>query len=247
MYGAKNREKALQRLTKALSEYHVGGVKTNLNFLRKLVTSKAFIEENIDTSFIEKHHDEIFNRETNDVVSAEVLNSLIKSAVLILLSQAKANNTLSTTDATSPWDQTNAWQLNDKCIHNITLELNSNEYNLTVEEAIENKSEPNKVNYLVSLNNTTHKCYGLIDNNLLTTTIDGIKSSVLATLENNNATLYTNQGATTIHHVQPDLGEHGDDESHGGLLAPMNGTMVSILVESGDIVSKISHLLLWKP
>lgn len=239
-----NREKALQRLTKALSEYHVGGVKTNLNFLRKLVTSKAFIEENIDTSFIEKHHDEIFNRETNDVVSAEVLNSLIKSAVLILLSQAKANNTLSTTDATSPWDQTNAWQLNDKCIHNITLELNSNEYNLTVEEAIENKSEPNKVNYLVSLNNTTHKCYGLIDNDLLTTTIDGIKSSVLATLENNNATLYTNQGATTIHHVQPDLGEHGDDESHGGLLAPMNGTMVSILVESGDIVSKDQPLVI---
>ena len=238
-----NREKALQRLTKALSEYHVGGVKTNLAFLSKLVTSKAFIEENIDTRFIETHHDEIFAPKAIDSASTETLNSIIKSAVFILRSQAKS--TLNARDATSPWNLTNAWQLNDKSIHHLTLKVDSNEYNVAVKETIEHI---NKVSYLVSLNNSTYNCYGSIEENHLTTTINGIKSSVLATLENNNVTLYTNQGTTTIHHVQPDLGDHSDDKNHGGLFAamnaPMNGTIVSILVKSGDTVTKNQPLVI---
>jgi len=237
-----NREKALQRLTKALSEYHVGGVKTNLDFLGKLVSSKPFIEEDIDTGFIEKHHDEIFAHATPDINSAETTHSIIKSTLLILLSQQQAN--INATDITSPWNQTNAWQLNDDCVHHLTLEHNASEHPVVVKEVTGNTNTLNNVTYLVSINDTTYRCHGVISNTQLITTIDGVKSSVLATLENNTVTLYSQQGATSIHHVQPDLGDHNGDEGHGGLLAPMNGTMVSILVNSGDTVTKDQPLVI---
>lgn len=238
-----NREKALQRLTKALAEYHVGGVKTNLEFLSKLVTSKAFIDEDIDTGFIEKHHDAIFNRKTNESLSNQASIDIAKSALLVLLLQNQSK--ASPADPTSPWNNSNAWQLNDKCTHKLTLEHNATEYNIEIEEvAGANNTPSNKVNYLISVNNTVFSCYGVVDKNQLTTTIDGIKSSVSATLENNTITLYTHQGAVVINNIQADLGDHGDDENHGGLLAPMNGTMVSILVKSGDTVTKNQPLVI---
>lgn len=238
-----NREKALQRLTKALAEYHVGGVKTNLEFLSKLVTSKAFIDEDIDTGFIEKHHDAIFNRKTNESLSNQASIDIAKSALLVLLLQNQSK--VSPTDPTSPWNNTNAWQLNDKCTHKLTLEHNATEYNIEIEEvAVANNRPSNKGNYLISVNNTVFSCYGVVDKNQLTTTIDGIKSSVSATLENNTITLYTHQGAVVINNIQADLGDHGNDDNHGGLLAPMNGTMVSILVKSGDTVTKNQPLVI---
>lgn len=238
-----NREKALQRLTKALTEYHVGGVKTNLEFLSKLVTSKAFIDEDIDTGFIEKHHDAIFNRKTNELLSNQGAIEIAKSALLVLLLQNQSK--VSPTDPTSPWNNTNSWQLNDKCTHKLTLEHNATEYNIEIEEiAGANNTHPNKVNYLISVNNTIFSCYGVVDKNQLTTTINGIKSSVSATLENNTITLYTQQGAVVINNIQANLGDHGDDENHGGLLAPMNGTMVSILVKPGDTVTKNQPLVI---
>ena len=54
------REKALQRLAKALSEYRINGVTTNIEFLYNLATCKPFVEADIDTGFIEKNNSLIF-------------------------------------------------------------------------------------------------------------------------------------------------------------------------------------------
>ena len=43
--------------------------------------------------------------------------------------------------------------------------------------------------------------------------------------------------------VDLDLGDTGDDSGSGGLTAPMNGTMVALLVEAGSKVSKGDALL----
>ncbi len=49
-----NRREALQTMSKALNEYHIGGVKTNLSFLREVFQSTLFIAGGYDTHFIEK-------------------------------------------------------------------------------------------------------------------------------------------------------------------------------------------------
>ncbi|KAF8899238.1 3-methylcrotonyl-CoA carboxylase [Infundibulicybe gibba] len=56
----RDRTEALRMLRKALDEYHVVGVSTNVEFLRTLAGNKAFIDEEVETGFIPKHFDELF-------------------------------------------------------------------------------------------------------------------------------------------------------------------------------------------
>jgi acetyl/propionyl-CoA carboxylase alpha subunit len=42
-------------MRRALAEYHVGGIKTNLPFHRKVMRHPAFIAGETDTGFIERH------------------------------------------------------------------------------------------------------------------------------------------------------------------------------------------------
>ena len=42
----------------------------------------------------------------------------------------------------------------------------------------------------------------------------------------------------------PDCGDSTSDDAHGGLVAPMNGTMVSILITAGDLVEKDQPLVI---
>ena len=50
-----NRQEAIQRMRRALQEYRIVGIKTNLPFLRKILEHPAFIKGEIDTHFIERH------------------------------------------------------------------------------------------------------------------------------------------------------------------------------------------------
>lgn len=48
----RDRTEALRILRKALDEYHVVGVSTNVEFLRTLAGNQAFIDEDVETGFI---------------------------------------------------------------------------------------------------------------------------------------------------------------------------------------------------
>ncbi|KAK7686497.1 hypothetical protein QCA50_010095 [Cerrena zonata] len=55
-----DRTEALRLLRKALDEYKVVGVSTNVEFLRILAGNQAFIDAEVETGFIPKHHDQLF-------------------------------------------------------------------------------------------------------------------------------------------------------------------------------------------
>jgi acetyl-CoA carboxylase, biotin carboxylase subunit len=52
---ADTRGAAIDRMRRALGEYHVGGIKTNLAFHRRVMRNAAFIAGDYDTGFIERH------------------------------------------------------------------------------------------------------------------------------------------------------------------------------------------------
>jgi 3-methylcrotonyl-CoA carboxylase alpha subunit len=52
----RDRTEALRMLRKALDEYHVVGVATNVEFLRSLAGNQAFIDEDVETGFIPVRH-----------------------------------------------------------------------------------------------------------------------------------------------------------------------------------------------
>ncbi|HVU52576.1 MAG TPA: acetyl-CoA carboxylase biotin carboxylase subunit [Polyangia bacterium] len=56
---ADTREAAIGRMRRALAEYHVGGIRTNLPFHRQVMRHPAFIAGDYDTGFIERHKAEL--------------------------------------------------------------------------------------------------------------------------------------------------------------------------------------------
>jgi acetyl-CoA carboxylase biotin carboxylase subunit len=52
---ASDRRAAIDRMRRALGEYHVGGIRTNLAFHRRVMRHPAFIAGDYDTGFIERH------------------------------------------------------------------------------------------------------------------------------------------------------------------------------------------------
>ncbi|KAB5547262.1 methylcrotonoyl-CoA carboxylase alpha chain mitochondrial precursor [Coniochaeta sp. 2T2.1] len=74
----KDRETAIRRMELALREYEVVGLSTNIEFLKKLCRSKAFIEGDVETGFIEKWRSELFRpRHTEDEVFVQAALALL--------------------------------------------------------------------------------------------------------------------------------------------------------------------------
>ena len=78
-----NRERALARLIRALGQYQISGVTTNIEFLKNLASSSAFVKADLDTGFIDKHEQEIFRKTDTDI------ESILPLACLYLTLQAK--------------------------------------------------------------------------------------------------------------------------------------------------------------
>ncbi|GJE89562.1 acetyl/propionyl/methylcrotonyl-CoA carboxylase subunit alpha [Phanerochaete sordida] len=92
---ASTRNEALRVLRKALEEYKVVGVNTNVEFLRALAGHESFEKGDVETGFIKKHYDSLFPTTTEP--SPEVL---AQAALFVVL----RDHPVSTPSAlSSPW------------------------------------------------------------------------------------------------------------------------------------------------
>ena len=54
-----NRSEAIRKADVVPSQFNVGGVETNIDFMRRILRSKAFKNTVVTTKFIEENHDEL--------------------------------------------------------------------------------------------------------------------------------------------------------------------------------------------
>ncbi|QBG37630.1 acetyl/propionyl/methylcrotonyl-CoA carboxylase subunit alpha [Litorilituus sediminis] len=237
-----NREKALQRLTKALSEYRINGVTTNIDFLYNLASCQPFVQEDIDTGFIEKHNDLIFHQN-----SQTLANELPIAALYLLLSNANEAQLKAkqSSDPYSPWHSTSAWRLNEAHVHQLILAHNEQNYDIEIEQ----KHQGSDSYYLISISQDnqlmqTVDCQGEIKGEHMIVNIDGHRSQATIAHDENKINIYRANGVFSFKHILPDYGSNEANDSNGGLTAPMNGTMVSVLVKAGEKVSKDQPLVI---
>ena len=98
-YGA-DREQAMSRLTRALNEYFVGGIKTNISLFRRILNDPDFRGAKIDTGFL----DRLLKREEDtsaDEEAAEV--AAIAAGLFAALDARIANGSKGATDTSSNW------------------------------------------------------------------------------------------------------------------------------------------------
>lgn len=92
------RAQAIRRLSRALGEYRIMGLKTNLPFHQKLVDSHHFISGKFDTSFIEHYWNPSVDESQLDPESAAILATLIahqsrqQSAQIVMPNERDTSN-----------------------------------------------------------------------------------------------------------------------------------------------------------
>ena len=224
-----SRERALDRLATALSEYRIGGTVTNLDFLYNLATTEAFAQADLDTGFIEKHAESIFHSRAQDIET-----ELPIAAIALLLHKQQARY-VATSDPFSPWQYPTGWRLNEPNLHKLTLHLHQQDHEISVEQCSEG--------YRVSANNKTVLISGELEEDQLRFDLLGHRQRAVLARTDDGFTLYLPNGACHFQEVMPDTGENSAAEGAGSLSAPMNGTIVTLLVEAGSEVEADTALL----
>lgn len=225
-----DRQRALSRLAKALSEYRIGGTVTNLPFLYSLATHPAFIEADLSTRFIENHNADLF---ATSAVNVE--RDLPLLAFAIFCAQEGEDRPLDCLDPYSPWQENSAWRMNSPNLHRVSLRYQTQEY-VAALQAVE-------AGFRIEINGNESVVSGRLDQNTFDVEVDGHRQRGALARDGDRFTLYLPDGARTFEHVSPDTGEHEDSDTAGSLRAPMNGTIVALLAKPGDAVEEGAQLL----
>jgi acetyl-CoA carboxylase biotin carboxylase subunit len=75
-----NREQVLNRMLRALEEYHLLGIRTNIPYLRKILKHPEFISGDYDTGFIPRRQEELLQSEAEKIRTEPI--ALAAAAIL---------------------------------------------------------------------------------------------------------------------------------------------------------------------
>ena len=228
-----NREKALARLTKALTEYHIDGVVTNIEFLYNLANSEPFRTEQIDTGFIEKNQDVL------QLNSEPEVQTLLPMAALYLMLSAQQTDTANHQDQYSPWSLGNAWRANEQHVQILELQVGDTYHQVQVVQA----GTGSQAVYNITVGQQEYHCSGVIAQNQLLSTINGHKTLANVTSRQDGYSVFCNGNVIRFNALKADLGDDEDNDADAGFVAPMNGTVVAILVEPQQSVEKGQTLM----
>jgi 3-methylcrotonyl-CoA carboxylase alpha subunit len=237
-----SRERALQRMRSALTQYRIGGTKTNIDFLYNLITSKPFAEAQLDTGFIENHREKIFHQSARDLAF-----ELPRATIALLLHLKQSAATTLSGDTHSPWNKKSSWRMNQTHKQAFTLHCHDMDHLVSIAHVGNQHSEqcgPQYENqYRVVTEFGTTDIVAHLDDDVLMIEIDGYRQRGVLARTNDEFTLYLPNGACHFRQVMPDTGEDEGTSQSGQLAAPMNGTIVALLVEAGATVEEGTPLL----
>jgi 3-methylcrotonyl-CoA carboxylase alpha subunit len=100
---ATNRQSATAKMVKALEEYTFSGLQTNIDYLKRILKSKPFIEGNTLTSFIKTFEKDLSPKELSDEDLALIIGAS-------LFSQPKVNRAVQLEKSVTAWDRLQAFR-----------------------------------------------------------------------------------------------------------------------------------------
>ncbi|MGC5702021.1 acetyl/propionyl/methylcrotonyl-CoA carboxylase subunit alpha [Pseudomonas sp. NFXW11] len=209
-----NREQARLRLLSMLDEFSIGGLKTNLAFLRRIVAHPAFAEAQLDTGFIPRYQEQL-------LPAATELDSNFWQAAAQAFAQSQPERVRSD-DSQSPWSAVNGWRSNLPAQTSLHLSCAGQDQ-------------------AVSLGAPTSGFQ--LQGERLWVEQQGLRREHRAIRRGD--TLYLNwQGEMhSITPYDPIAAADASHSHHGGLTAPMNGSIVRVLVSAGQSVEAGAQLV----
>ncbi len=216
-----NRETALARMERALSEYQVVGLTTNLPFLHRLVTHHAFATADLDTGLIARYQDTLLT--PPPAISAEELALLAVAEVL----------------ADNPDSRRASWRLNSVAQRSLRFDdLEDADRHWTVQISQQNGQ------FCVIVDQQRFELSAERQGARLIATLNGHRRQVDVFAQGAQRVLFSATRRVAVNRHNPfavnAAGVHGDTH----LKAPMPGRVVALLAEVGSRVEKGSPLMI---
>ena len=218
-----SRDEAVQRLSGALANFEVVGVKTNLQFLHRLVNTHSFLEPELDTDLLEREQKNLQPKESTAPDEACLF------AVLGLLLQERM--AVSEQSASSPWAICDGWRTVGSQVRRFTF------LSLASSRTVSVTYKPH--GYAMRLN---EKLFEVEDarglSGRLSAMIDGHRLHATVVPSRGTMHVFFEQNTWEYHWQNPLEAASGDSEEQGSIQSPMPGVVSAVLVESGAEVEK---------
>ena len=211
---ASNRTDAAMKLAKALESAHIGGVKTNRDFLINCLKSNAYIDGDTTTDFIER-----VNPDRKLILSDDQLDHVLAIAALWI---QQKNRDESHVSKFMPSGWTNGRLPNRRNI----FEYEGNEY------IVEYKQNRNG-NFIFSSNKSA--TVNSVDNDGIDMLFDNKRHYSKVTLSKNKILIHMPYGDVMLD-IKPRFVIPGMEVTAGGLIAPMPGKVIDVKVKKGKKV-----------
>ncbi|MCR4510206.1 acetyl/propionyl/methylcrotonyl-CoA carboxylase subunit alpha [Pseudomonas sp. 32.2.56] len=203
-----NREEARLRLLAMLKETCVGGVKTNLAFLQRVLAHPAFANAELDTGFIPRHEAQLLPPATD--LPTEFWQLAAEAFVQSEAPQQRHD------DFHSPWSRNNGLRLGLPAETDLHLSCQNERQVIRLRHAATST---------VQLQSET-----------LSVESNGVRQQHLAIRRGDSLYLHYSGELRSIQRVDPIAEVEASHQQHGGLTAPMNGSIVRVLVDAGQQV-----------
>ena len=223
------RELALQRINDALSQFQIVGVLTNVDFLKRLVTSPSFAGGKLDTSLIERESQWL----QRDAVTTPNEAPLLAALAALLLERQQR---FALKQSYSPWALYDGWRVNDALRRTLHLQSRENASPVAVEY--------NGNEYRMRIGVENYQISGeLHSNGELAATINGTR--LQATVIEAHGSYHVFLAGQHYIYALPDplAFQAQDTAGESSLTAPIPGLLTALLVQPGEEVDKGTPLL----
>lgn len=228
---APDRETALHKLQKCLSEFHVVGINTNISFLNEITKHTAFQTAKYDTKFVDAHAAALTPR---GELSIEIK---LLACLFVLSQQEQAMHTqaLASKESNSPWLMSHNWRLNLSTSQQINLFENENNLQFKVNKLADL--------YQISFDDKIYHASATMTENLIQATIGG--ESIHATIVEyqKEIHLFVNEFHHVLNRFDPDTYYQQAEAGSGHLNAPLPGTVVAVMTKKGKKVTAGDSLI----
>ncbi|GHG67380.1 3-methylcrotonyl-CoA carboxylase subunit alpha [Alishewanella longhuensis] len=215
-----SRDRAISRMLRALDDYRIAGVTTNLGFLTSLVEHPAFKAAELDTNFINKHQQSLFAPAHSQENQALILAALFIVAKKQTQQLAQATN--------SPWQFNHGWRLNETATLKLDLQMGETKHALSIAQQQQQMT--------VTLAQQLFDCQVNLAGDELSAVIAGHRMKVRVSQYQDTISIFIkHQRYDIVYQTEVTTAVDGADHA-GSLTAPMNGTIVAVLCSENQSV-----------
>jgi len=228
------RDGALARMRKALADYRVAGLTTNIDFLSRLVACPAFAKADLDTGLIERQKDFLFPAAQpvpRDVLLVATVGELLWEQHAAKLAAQHSG------DPYSPWHARDGWRMNLSAARTISFM----DGETLVEAGVRYLGE----RWEITLGGETTVASGRkLEGDRFAVELDDRRLIASVVAVDDKRTVFLQGSTYSLLRDDPLHRVDAGDSHGGGLTAPMPGKVVALLAQPGQKVDKGTPLLI---